>query len=642
MSALHFVSELFKEEQQQMSADHFVMRSFRALLTLLIIPLLLASMLAFALGPQHARTAFAAPANSVDIVPGAAMSDVNRGLLIQAHGGGITQVGSTYYWFGEDKTGENSSDAYFQNVTCYASTDLVNWTFVNNVLTRQVSGDLGPDRIVERPKVIYNSSTAQYVMYMHIDNPSYSEAKVGVATSSTICGNYTYRGSFQPLGYQSRDMSLFKDSDGTAYLLSEDRANGLRIDKLSADYLSVVSSVAVLADYEAPAMFKSNGVYYLLGSHLTGWNTNDNQYTTATSLAGPWSSWSSFAASYSNTFNSQTTFVLPVTGSSGTTFMFMGDRWIPSDLSDSPYIWLPLTVSGATISMQWHDSWSLNISAGTWQNQISNKNYEAEASSNTLAGGAAVSSCTGCSGGQDVTSLGRGGTLQFNGVTPSSSGQHSLKIWYTNGDSTPRSASLSVNGGTPVTVSFPPTGGTQADYLAVTTITLQAGSNTIRVSNASAAAPNIDLIAIPALASDTTTYYKLVNSHSGDVLDTSSGAKGAGLVQNTYTGSTTQLWRLVFNLYGYYKLTNESSGYLVEVPNSSTTTGTQLDQWDDNGGNNQQWRMTLVSGSVYTFTNRNSGLLMEVKGQSTSNGGVVDQWSSNGGTNQQWQLVGVA
>ena len=30
------------------------------------------------------------------------------------------------------------------------------------------------------------------------------------------------RGSFQPLGHQSRDIGLYKDDNGTAYLLSED------------------------------------------------------------------------------------------------------------------------------------------------------------------------------------------------------------------------------------------------------------------------------------------------------------------------------------------------------------------------------------------------------------------------------------
>ncbi len=227
---------------------------------------------------------------------------------------------------------------------------------------------LGPNRIIERPKVIFNSTTNQYVMYMHVDNANYSEAKVGVATSATICGNYTYQGSFQPLGFQSRDMSLFKDDDGTGYLLSEDRANGLRIDKLSADYLSVVSAVTVLTpNHEAPAMFKLNGRYYLFGSHLTGWSTNDNEYTTATSLAGPWSSWSVFAPPGSNTLNSQTAFVLPVTGSSGTTFMYMGDRWTPSSLGTSPYIWLPLEVDGANTTMSWHTAWSIDTSLGTWQ-----------------------------------------------------------------------------------------------------------------------------------------------------------------------------------------------------------------------------------------------------------------------------------
>lgn len=69
---------------------------------------------------------------------------------------------------------------------------MVQWTFVNNLLSLQSSGDLGPNRIVERPKVIYNSETSQYVMWMHIDNLSYSEAKTGVAVSSSVCGDYTY------------------------------------------------------------------------------------------------------------------------------------------------------------------------------------------------------------------------------------------------------------------------------------------------------------------------------------------------------------------------------------------------------------------------------------------------------------------
>jgi hypothetical protein len=42
-------------------------------------------------------------------------------------------------------------------------------------------------------------------MYLHIDNSGYSERKAGVATSSSICGAYTYRGSSKPLGHDSLD-----------------------------------------------------------------------------------------------------------------------------------------------------------------------------------------------------------------------------------------------------------------------------------------------------------------------------------------------------------------------------------------------------------------------------------------------------
>lgn len=306
-----------------------------------------------------------ADAATVSFSLGAARTDQN-GNVLQLHGLGIVKVGGTWYGFGEDKTGESSSNDYFQDVPCYSSTDLLNWTYHGVALAKQSSGDLGPNRIVERPKVIYNASTSTYVMWMHIDNTSYSEAKVGVATSSTPCGPYSYRGSFQPLGFQSRDMGLFQDTDGTAYLLSEDRANGLRIDKLSSDYLSVSSSVALVADYEAPAMVRIGGTYYLLGSHLSGWSPNDNVYATATSPGGPWSAFRDLAAPGTNTYASQTANIITVQGSSGTTYIYAGDRWTTSNLGTSPLIWLPLTIRGTVVTLGQYPSWTLDTSAGTW------------------------------------------------------------------------------------------------------------------------------------------------------------------------------------------------------------------------------------------------------------------------------------
>jgi hypothetical protein len=300
-----------------------------------------------------------AHAAAVPITPGTVWTDTS-GNTIQAHGEGITKVGDTYYWLGEDKT----AGSPFQNIKCYSSADLKNWTFVANVLTRQASGDLGPNRVVERPHVIYNSGTGTYVMYMHIDNSNYSERRAGVATSSSVCGSYTYRGSFKPLGHDSLDDNLFLDGS-TAYLLSEDRTNQkLQIYQLSADFLSVTALVKTLPQYESPAMVKIGGTYFLFGSHLTGWSTNDNQYATATSITGTWSSWRSFAPSGTNTCNSQTTSILPVSGSSTTSYVFLGDRWNSGNLTDSRYVWQPLTINGTTVTMTCQSSWTIDTATG--------------------------------------------------------------------------------------------------------------------------------------------------------------------------------------------------------------------------------------------------------------------------------------
>jgi hypothetical protein len=300
---------------------------------------------------------------AVTITPGSVWNDT-QGNVIQAHGEGIIKVDDKYYWLGEDKTNGSA----FQNVKCYSSTDLKNWTFVSNALTRQTSGDLGPNRVIERPHVLYNASTSQFVMYMHVDNSNYTDRKAGVATCSSVCGSYTYRGSVKPLGHDSLDDTLFQDGT-TGYFISEDRTNTkLQIYQLSDDYLTVSTLLASLPQFESPAFVKIAGTYYVFGSHLTGWSTNDNQYSTASSMAGPWSAWKSFAPSGTNTCNSQSTFILPVAGSSGTTYVFLADRWNSGTLSDSRYIWLPLTIDGTTVSMTCLTSWKINVATGVWSN----------------------------------------------------------------------------------------------------------------------------------------------------------------------------------------------------------------------------------------------------------------------------------
>jgi hypothetical protein len=65
------------------------------------------------------------------------------------------------------------------------------------------------------------------------------------------------------------------------------------------------------------------------------------------------------------TWDSQTTYVLPVQGSSTTTYMFMGDRWNATNLGTSTYVWQPLEINGTSLSLPtFHASWTIDTATG--------------------------------------------------------------------------------------------------------------------------------------------------------------------------------------------------------------------------------------------------------------------------------------
>ena len=313
-----------------------------------------------------AALSFAIASNTVaapqTIRPGELWLD-DRGKHIQAHGGGIIKLGDTYYWFGEDRSqGLDRSQRY---VSCYASTDLAHWTFRHQVLKLADPENFGPRRVVERPKVFFNTRTKTYVMYMHIDDGTYKVARVGVATSKAIDGDYEYLRSFRPLDHESRDIGQFIDDDGSAYLIFEDRPFGFRIARLSEDYLNVEKEVCLIKEHmEGGALVHYQGLYYVIGSALTGWDPNPNKYATATKLEGPWSEFKDIAPPQTKTYGSQSTMMLKVVGTKKTTVIFMGDVWKPRTQWDSRYLWMPLEIGDGKLWLPEPKEWTLDVATG--------------------------------------------------------------------------------------------------------------------------------------------------------------------------------------------------------------------------------------------------------------------------------------
>lgn len=270
-------------------------------------------------------------------------------------------------------------------VGCYSSKDLWTWKNEGIVLAgeeKNESHDLYKLNVLERPKVIYNERTGKYVMWMHIDDANYTKASVGVAISDSPTGPFDYLYSKRPHGFDSRDMTVFKDEDGVAYLIysSEDNSE-LHVGPLNSEYLDVTEEmrrILVGQKREAPALFKHQGTYYMITSGCTGWAPNEALAHAAESMMGTWETIGNPCIGGNKifrqtTFFSQSTFVLPLRGFPGY-FIFMADRWNPADLRDSRYVWLPVTVGGpvdqpleysfgfplwSRISIYWHKKWRL-------------------------------------------------------------------------------------------------------------------------------------------------------------------------------------------------------------------------------------------------------------------------------------------
>ena len=337
-----------------------------------------------------------------------------KGVHINAHGGGFLNYNGTYYWFGEHKTSGQEGNTAIFGVRVYSSKDIYNWKDEGIALKMldDTTSMLQKRCVLERPKVIFNKKTQKFVMWFHheLKGQGYKAALTGVAIADNVTGPYKYINSFRihpkvwasnftkeqqqkaalvteeelkkkskwidgvfmyrdfVPGQMSRDMTLFVDDDEQGYHITASENNQtLLISKLADDYLSLTDEyVRVFPGEanEAPAIFKKEGKYFMFSSYTTGWKPNPGRLAVSDNMMSGWKSLENpcrgTAEENKTTFNSQSTYVLPVVGKKDA-FIYVGDRWKPENHSEGPYVLLPVQFENGLPFLKWYDSWNLEI-----------------------------------------------------------------------------------------------------------------------------------------------------------------------------------------------------------------------------------------------------------------------------------------
>jgi len=345
----------------------------------------------------------------------------DRGVPINAHGGGVLCHEGTYCWFGEHKVAGEAGNRAQVGVHVYTSRDLTRWADAGIALAvaDDPASEITRGCILERPKVIFNRRTGKFVMWFHLEpkDAGYSGARSGVAVADTPVGPYRFLHSLRPNagvwprnvpddakrpldadesaaleqlrlggaplpyypkhlvyrrdfagGQMARDLTLFVDDDGTAFQIYASENNGtLHISELSDDYLRPAGRYVRIFPgrfHEAPALMKWRGRYFLFTSDCTGWSPNPARLSAADSIWGPWEELGNpclgTGAQIANAFESQPALVLPVAGRPDA-FIYLADRWRPQNAIDGRHIWLPVEFRHGVPTVAWHDTWSLEI-----------------------------------------------------------------------------------------------------------------------------------------------------------------------------------------------------------------------------------------------------------------------------------------
>ncbi|HEU6447583.1 MAG TPA: autotransporter-associated beta strand repeat-containing protein [Verrucomicrobiae bacterium] len=342
---------------------------------------------------------------SAQIITNDAFARDTSGNPIYAQGGGVFKFNGIYYWYGvkyngavtyanNPSAGENG-DTSFAGISCYSSTNLVNWKF-EKLSTSGLGGGW-----VGRMGVCYNTNTHKYVLIAQ------QNSGIMFATSDTPNGTFVYDHTQQSADLSflvnsgTGDQTLFLDDDGTPYLICSSvsgRSHLYVLPLRESDYLEVLPGTEIYhgSGREGNCMFKYNGKYYFCSSDLHGWNASHCYVleSASTNIMGPYlPEYVMNRTDLDFCHVTQTGFFYTVNGTNGTTVLFVGDRWCDFAGNGVGYNqWCPLTFNGTEPTFQSVTAFSLDAAAGTWSiapgnNYILNPGYEADRVSQTDVAG---------------------------------------------------------------------------------------------------------------------------------------------------------------------------------------------------------------------------------------------------------------
>ena len=312
------------------------------------------------------------------------------GSYIYSQGGGIfrfpdAQGVEHYYWYGakyqeavdycpKALAGSKSNVTNFLAVTCYVSDDLVNWTFVRNVLTPEAAGWA---YWVGRMGVAYIPEAKKYALLTQFND------HVLVATCSTPTGNYARHNEIDMTNMigtpNTGDMTVFTDPDtGKSYLCY---SYGKGRAKIYLSEIGVLSNGKIGlkdchqifkgAGREGDCMFKYKNKYYVCASDLYGWNASNVYYLEASSIYGPYTPTNNMqimpgsADDYGHV--TQTGFFYTVRGSKQETVIYCGDRWAGFAGNGKGYNqWCPISFVDGKPYFNSLSQWHLDAETGEW------------------------------------------------------------------------------------------------------------------------------------------------------------------------------------------------------------------------------------------------------------------------------------